>query len=192
MCNAEYLMSVSLAPLTHVAFLWLTLLCSSPIGASICWVAIDGSLAGYLALADSPRPEAAAAVQQLLSCGIVVAMLTGDNPGAAAAVAAAVGLEGEHVHASLLPQDKFDAVSLACNWHLITLESAPVPVPTAKAGPEYHLSLFYVKGCVDIDYEKHVTRYNRNTIGMLRRWPCTARGMARLCTLAMALMMHQP
>lgn len=148
MCNAEYLLSVSLAPLTHVAFLLLTLLCSSPIGASICWVAIDGSLAGYLALADSPRPEAAAAVQQLLSCGIVVAMLTGDNPGAAAAVAAVVGLEGEHVHASLLPQDKFDAVSLACNRHLITLESAPLPVSTAKAGPEYQLSLFYVKGCV--------------------------------------------
>ena len=80
-------MSVSLPPFTHVTFLLLTLLCSSPIGASICWVAIDGSLAGYLALADSPRPEAAAAVQQLLSCGIVVAMLTGDNPGAAAAVA---------------------------------------------------------------------------------------------------------
>lgn len=86
-------------------------------GASICWVAIDGSLAGYLALADSPRPEAAAAVQQLLSCGIVVAMLTGDNPGAAAAVAAAVGLEGEHVHASLLPQDKFDAVGVYRKRH---------------------------------------------------------------------------
>ena len=114
---------------------------------SICCVAIDGNLAGYLALADSPRPEAAAAVQQLLSCGIVVAMLTGDNPGAAAAVAATVGLEGEHVHASLLPQDKFDAVSLPCNRHLITLESAPLPVSTVKAGPEYHLSLFYVKGC---------------------------------------------
>ncbi len=102
------------SPLTPGFLLLLTLPCSLPAGASICWVAINGSVAGYLALADSPRPDAAAAVQLLQSCGVVVAMLTGDNPGAAAAAAAAVGLEGEHVHASLLPQDKFDAVSLGC------------------------------------------------------------------------------
>ena len=79
-------------------------------GASVCWVGIDGTVAGYLALADTIRPDAASAVQQLQSCGIVTAMLTGDNFGAAAAVAAAVSLQKEHVHANLLPQDKFDAV----------------------------------------------------------------------------------
>ena len=81
-------------------------------GASICWVGIDGSVAGYMALADTVRPGAATAVQQLHSCGIVTAMLTGDNMGAAAAAAVAVGLEKQHVHASLLPEDKFDAVSM--------------------------------------------------------------------------------
>ena len=80
------------APLTLAFLLSLTFLCSLFADASICWVAIDGSVAGYLALADSPRPDAAAAVQLLQSCGVVVAMSTGDNPGAAASVAAAVGL----------------------------------------------------------------------------------------------------
>ena len=83
-------------------------------GASICWVAINGVLAGYLALADSPRPEAAAAVRQLQGQKMVTAMLTGDSSGAADAVANAVGLQQEHVHASLLPQDKFDLVSISC------------------------------------------------------------------------------
>ena len=88
------------------------LLCSIAIsvaGASICWVGIDGSVAGYMALADT---GAANAVQQLHSCGVVTAMWTGDNMGAAAPAAVAVGLEKQHVHASLLPEDKFDAVSM--------------------------------------------------------------------------------
>ena len=94
-------------------------------------------------------------------------MLTGDNPGAAAAVAAAVGLEGEHVHASLLPQDKFDAVSLACNRHLTTLESTPLPVST---GPEYHLSLFYVKGCViACNQMQHEHNWHAVQVGVYRK-----------------------
>lgn len=79
-------------------------------GNSICWVAVDGKVAGFVALADSLRPEAASAVHGLHRAGLVTSMLTGDSQGAATAIAAALGFEQEHVHANLLPQDKFDAV----------------------------------------------------------------------------------
>ena len=73
-------------------------------------MAIDRKVAGFLAMADSVRPEASSAVRALQKAGVVTAMLTGDSLGAASAIATAVGFEQEHVHANLLPQDKFDAV----------------------------------------------------------------------------------
>ncbi len=55
-------------------------------------VARDGQLVGALALADTIKPESADAVAGLQRMGIEVAMLTGDNERAAAAVAAQVGI----------------------------------------------------------------------------------------------------
>jgi cation-transporting ATPase V len=55
-------------------------------------VARDGKLAGALALADTIKPESADAIAGLQRMGIDVAMLTGDNERAAAAVAAQVGI----------------------------------------------------------------------------------------------------
>ncbi len=76
------------------------------------WVAVDGATAGMVALADEPRAGAAAAVGALHGMRLCVAMITGDNAGAAATVAAAVGLVPEHVHAALLPADKLAKVQL--------------------------------------------------------------------------------
>jgi len=52
----------------------------------------DGRIIGALALADTIKPESSAAVAGLQRMGIDVAMLTGDNARAAAAVAAEVGI----------------------------------------------------------------------------------------------------
>ncbi len=52
----------------------------------------DGKLLGALALADTIKPESAAAIAGLKRMGIDVAMLTGDNTRAAAAVAGQVGI----------------------------------------------------------------------------------------------------
>jgi P-type E1-E2 ATPase len=72
-------------------------------------VALDGRPAGVLALADRVRPEAAAAVTALRQAtGAEPVLLTGDNPRAAAALAAQVGLAD--VRAGLLPEDKVAAV----------------------------------------------------------------------------------
>ncbi len=60
---------------------------------------------GFVALADAPRPEAAAAIQDLRNLGIHrIVMLTGDNPETAAEIGRAVGVK--QIHASLLPEDK--------------------------------------------------------------------------------------
>ena len=119
LCNESRLLKV------HPFHSWLLLSVLSA-GASICWVGINGVLTGFLALADSPWPEAAAAVRQLQDSKVVTAMLTGDSPGAADAVAAAVGLQREHVHASLMPQDKFGLVSLSCTSPIDRVDHASV------------------------------------------------------------------
>jgi Cu+-exporting ATPase len=74
-------------------------------GAGVILVAIDGALAGLLAVADPVRPSARDAIAALRKEGLRVVMLTGDNRGTADAVARAVGGLDE-VRADLLPEDK--------------------------------------------------------------------------------------
>jgi Cu+-exporting ATPase len=74
-------------------------------GASVMLVAIDGKLAGLLAVADPVRASAREAIQALRSEGLRIVMLTGDNRTTADAVATAVsGIDD--VHADLKPEDK--------------------------------------------------------------------------------------
>jgi P-type Cu+ transporter len=74
-------------------------------GAGVMLVAIDGALAGLIAVADPVRENAAAAITALRKQGLRVIMLTGDNVTTATAVAKAVGGLDE-VRAGLLPEDK--------------------------------------------------------------------------------------
>jgi len=74
-------------------------------GAGVMFVAIDGSAAGLLAVADPVRGTARDAIAALRREGLKVVMLTGDNQATADAVAHAVGgLDG--IHADLRPEDK--------------------------------------------------------------------------------------
>ena len=68
-------------------------------------IAVDGKLAGLVAVADPIRANAREAIEALRKQGLRVIMLTGDNPTTAQVVADAVGgLDG--VHAELKPDDK--------------------------------------------------------------------------------------
>ena len=70
---------------------------------------VDGTPAGLLGIADRLRPDAAATVASLARLtGSAPVLLTGDNPRAAAHLAAEAGIDD--VRAGLLPQDKLDAV----------------------------------------------------------------------------------
>jgi Cu2+-exporting ATPase len=71
--------------------------------------AVDGQVAGVIALADAPRESAKTAVDALHEQGIEVAMLTGDNQPTAERIAALLGIDT--VIADVLPEDKSAKVS---------------------------------------------------------------------------------
>ncbi|WP_406828806.1 heavy metal translocating P-type ATPase [Microbulbifer sp. ARAS458-1] len=73
-------------------------------GRTAMYAAVDGAMAGVIAVADPIRKDAQAAVQRLQELGLRIEMLTGDNQATAEAVARQLGIE--HVHADLLPEDK--------------------------------------------------------------------------------------
>jgi Cu+-exporting ATPase len=73
-------------------------------GKTIMFVAIDGQSSGMVAVADTLKPEAPAAVAALQQLGLDVHMLTGDNPRTAAAIARQAGIA--HVLAEVLPEHK--------------------------------------------------------------------------------------
>jgi Cu+-exporting ATPase len=77
-------------------------------GKTPMYVAIDGRLAGIVAVADTVKPGAAEAVARLKAMGIEVALITGDNRQTADAVARQVGVD--RVLAEVLPQDKAEQV----------------------------------------------------------------------------------
>ncbi|MFE0257798.1 heavy metal translocating P-type ATPase [Streptomyces sp. NPDC059010] len=78
-------------------------------GRTAVLVVVDGTPAGVLGIADRLRPDAAATVAALTALtGTAPLLLTGDNPRAAARLAAEAGIED--VRAGLLPQDKMSAV----------------------------------------------------------------------------------
>lgn len=78
-------------------------------GRTIVHVAIDGRLAGLIAIADAPRPTAPAAVESLHEEALEPVLLTGDNAATARRVAAEVGIDD--VIAEVLPGDKAAKVS---------------------------------------------------------------------------------
>ncbi len=67
-------------------------------------MAVDGRLAGLVAVADRPTEEARRAVAAMAELGIEVAMVTGDRAGTARAVADELGIHA--VFAEVRPEDK--------------------------------------------------------------------------------------
>jgi Cu+-exporting ATPase len=73
-------------------------------GATIVYVAIDGRLAGFIAIADPIKATTAAALDDLRRDGIRIVMLTGDNRRTAEAIAQRLGIT--EVEAESLPEHK--------------------------------------------------------------------------------------
>ncbi|MET0865942.1 MAG: heavy metal translocating P-type ATPase [Nakamurella sp.] len=66
----------------------------------------DGAVRGLLVVADTAKPTSAQAIAELRELGLRPVLLTGDNDGAAAAIAAEVGIDQADVIAEVLPADK--------------------------------------------------------------------------------------
>ena len=77
-------------------------------GKTAMLLAVDGKVAGLIAVADTLREESRAALQQLRRMGLELVMLTGDNRRTAEAIARQAGID--RVLAEVLPQDKVHQV----------------------------------------------------------------------------------
>ena len=83
-------------------------------GTTVVAIGNDKHVCGLLAIADTVRPEAAAAISALRDQGIDhLVMLTGDNRATAEAIARATGID--EVHAELLPEDKVSVIEELSN-----------------------------------------------------------------------------
>lgn len=77
-------------------------------GKTPLWIAINGALAGIIAVADTVKPTSAGAIRHLQTLGLRIVMLSGDNLQTATAIAHTVGLT--EVIAGVLPAGKSDAI----------------------------------------------------------------------------------
>ena len=77
-------------------------------GKTPVFAAVDGQAAGVIAVADTLKPTAQAAVAGLRELGLEVVMLTGDAAATAKSIAGELGIQ--RVEAQVLPQDKAAAV----------------------------------------------------------------------------------
>jgi Cu+-exporting ATPase len=89
-------------------------------GKTAVYAALDGRLAGLIAVADPLKPEARDAVEALRTLGLEAVMLTGDNRRTGEAIAKQAGID--RVLAEVLPEDKANEVKrLQDEGHLVAM-----------------------------------------------------------------------
>jgi P-type Cu+ transporter len=86
-------------------------------GKTPLWVAIDGKLAGVVAIADAIKLTSIQAVHRMHAEGLRVVMLTGDNERTARAIAREAGID--EVIAGVLPAGKVDAIKRLQEEHRV-------------------------------------------------------------------------
>ena len=73
-------------------------------GKTVIYLAIDNRPAGLIAVADTLKPDAGQAVEEMAGLGLDVALVSGDNERTARAIAEEVGIT--QVMAEVLPEEK--------------------------------------------------------------------------------------
>lgn len=77
-------------------------------GCTVIYLAVDKVLIGFIALADTLRPDAKSTIDRVKRTGIVPVLLTGDNPKAAKHIAGQLGIT--EIRAECLPEDKLNYI----------------------------------------------------------------------------------
>ena len=109
-------------------------------GKTPLWVAIDGKLAGVVAIADTIKPTSIQAVLQMHAEGLRVVMLTGDNERTARAIAREAGID--EVIAGVLPAGKVDAIKrLQERHHVVAMVGDGVNDAPALAQADVGLTM---------------------------------------------------
>jgi P-type Cu+ transporter len=78
-------------------------------GASVMFLAVEGQVAGLIAVADPIKPTTPEAISALHAAGVRIVMATGDGRTTALAVAARLGID--EVHGEVRPEQKVDLVA---------------------------------------------------------------------------------
>ena len=78
-------------------------------GCTLIYLAIDGELSGFLALADTLRTESEKMLQQLNELKVAPVLLTGDHENAASTIAEKLHIK--EVYANCLPEDKLNHIA---------------------------------------------------------------------------------
>lgn len=87
-------------------------------GKTVMHLAVEGKMAGVIAVADTVKEHSAEAIKQLKEMGIAVYMITGDNARTAKAIADQVGIT--NVLAEVLPEHKAEEVEkLRSKGHVV-------------------------------------------------------------------------
>ncbi|WP_413175451.1 heavy metal translocating P-type ATPase [Anabaena azotica] len=87
-------------------------------GKTVINIAIDGTLAGLIAVSDTLRPDAKATVEKLHQMGLRVMLLSGDRLEAASAIAQQLGINNTNIMAGIPPAKKAEAIqSLQTGQH---------------------------------------------------------------------------
>lgn len=77
-------------------------------GCTIVYIAVEGQLCGYLALADTVREESKGMIAALKKQRVEPVLLTGDHENAAKAISREIGID--KVEANCLPENKLTAI----------------------------------------------------------------------------------
>ncbi|WP_374634113.1 heavy metal translocating P-type ATPase [Paracoccus sp. (in: a-proteobacteria)] len=109
-------------------------------GKTAMFVALEGRLAGLVAVADPIKPTAGTAIRDLHDLGLTVIMATGDNQRTAQAVAARLGID--QLHAGMLPEAKLDLIkALRAGGHKLAMAGDGVNDAPALAAADVGIAM---------------------------------------------------
>ena len=109
-------------------------------GKTAMFLAVDGRLAGIVAVADPIKPTTADAIEALHQAGLRIIMATGDNERTARAVAEQLGID--EVRAGVLPEDKKSLIDeLRAQGKLVAMAGDGVNDAPALAAAEVGIAM---------------------------------------------------
>lgn len=109
-------------------------------GATVIAVASDGEFRGAISIADTVKPTSREAIARLTRLGLTPILLTGDNPGAAQAVADTVGIET--VKSRVTPAEKLEVIrSLQAQGKVVAMVGDGVNDSAALAAADLGIAM---------------------------------------------------